>query len=187
MENEPVFELDRRIFLAVYGGADHGALAFVMVALTVLGSGWSMIGLVPLLVISRTRRVAIALVLTLAGTSGLVFALKLAFARVRPLHALEGVRGLFDAPTDFSFPSGHAAGGFAFAAFVTTLLLVRPRTARTLPVAAGLFVLAAGIAMSRVYLGCHFPGDVLAGSLVGLGTGVAGGRLYTFRRAADPP
>jgi len=183
MENEPVLELDRDLFFAVYGGAGHGVAALVMIALTVLGSGWSMLALVPLLAMGRTRRFAVALVATLALTSAVVFALKAIVARVRPLHALAGVRGLFDAPTDFSFPSGHAAGSFAFAAFVATVLLVAPR-ARAAPfIAMGLFVLAAGVAISRVYLGVHFPGDVAAGALVGIGVGLPAGLLYVGRRA----
>jgi undecaprenyl-diphosphatase len=191
-----VFELDRRIFFALYGGPElGGALALVMIALTVLGSGWSMVGLVPLLVVRRTRRFAVALVATLVGTSVLVFALKALVGRTRPLHALAGVRGLFDAPTDFSFPSGHAAGSFAFFAFTSALLLASPPegTAGGAPRAgrrgvwslvAALFALATGVAMSRVYLGCHFPLDVAGGALVGLGTGWTAGRFYASRRPA---
>ncbi len=180
-----MFELDQRLFFTLYGGPDRGAAAFLMIALTLLGSGWSMVGLVPLLAISRTRRFAGTLVLTLLLTAALVFGLKQAVARVRPVHALAGVQGLFGTPTDFSFPSGHAAGSFAFAAFVATVLLAAPRRRAAGIVAGGLFVLAAGVALSRVYLGVHFPGDVAAGALVGLAVGAVGGRLYTARRSAD--
>jgi undecaprenyl-diphosphatase len=182
-----VHELDRSLFFVLYGGPDHGGAALVMIALTVLGSGWSMLAFVPLFAMPRTRRFAGALVLTLLLTSALVFALKQAVARERPLHALAGVEGLFDAPTDFSFPSGHAAGSFAFAAFVATVLLVRPRAPATSSLLAlGLFVLATGVAVSRVYLGVHFPGDVAAGALVGLAVGWAGGRLYASRSDSIP-
>jgi undecaprenyl-diphosphatase len=187
MENETVLELDRNLFFAVYGGASPGAAALVMIALTVLGSGWSMLALVPLFVMERTRRFAGALVLTLILTSAIVFALKHAVARVRPLHALAGVRALFDAPTDFSFPSGHAAGSFAFAAFVATVLLAAPRLRAAPLMVLGLFVLAAGVAVSRVYLGAHFPGDVTAGALVGGLVGAVAGRVYTSRGVVGAP
>jgi membrane-associated phospholipid phosphatase len=61
-------------------------------------------------------------------------------------------------PLTLSFPSGHAASGFAFAAGVGRL---EPRAG------AGLAVLATAVAYSRVHTGVHFPGDVVAGSLVG--------------------
>ncbi len=61
-------------------------------------------------------------------------------------------------PTSRSFPSGHAAAAFAFATGVGRVL---PREA------AALRVLAAAVAYSRVHTGVHYPGDVIAGSLMG--------------------
>jgi undecaprenyl-diphosphatase len=98
--------------------------------------------------------------------------------------ALAGVHGLFDAPSDPSFPSGHAAGAFAFAGFVAGLALARDRTPRRLALASGATALAIGIAASRVYLGCHFPGDVIGGALLGTGMGLAGARWYLRPRLA---
>jgi undecaprenyl-diphosphatase len=63
-------------------------------------------------------------------------------------------------PLSRSFPSGHAASAFAFA---TGVAATRPRTGRLLR------VLAALVAYSRVHTGVHYPGDVLAGSLLGAG------------------
>jgi membrane-associated phospholipid phosphatase len=61
-------------------------------------------------------------------------------------------------PTSSSFPSGHSAAAFAFATGV----------GHTLPDAAGpLRVLAAVVAYSRVHTGVHYPGDVVAGALLG--------------------
>ena len=62
-------------------------------------------------------------------------------------------------PDDASFPSGHSANAFAGAA----VLFVETGTA-----AAAWFGLAAAIAFSRVYVGVHYPLDVVAGALVGL-------------------
>jgi len=83
--------------------------------------------------------------------------LKAVIPRARP-H----VHALVPRPHSHSFPSGHATTSFACA---TVLALLIPRLA--LP----LFVLAAAIAWSRVYVGVHFPLDVLAGAGLGLGIG----------------
>jgi membrane-associated phospholipid phosphatase len=65
-------------------------------------------------------------------------------------------------PTSVSFPSGHTASAFAFATAVTTDL---PQLA--LP----LFGLATVVGYSRVHNGVHYPGDVVAGAVLGLGIG----------------
>ena len=63
-----------------------------------------------------------------------------------------------DMPVSSSFPSGHAAAAFAFATGVAHVSLRRP-----LPCAA----LAALVAYSRIHTGVHYPGDVVAGALLG--------------------
>lgn len=68
-------------------------------------------------------------------------------------------------PHTASFPSGHAASSFACAA---TLARFVPRR-----VAVGLYVLAALIAFSRVYVGVHYPLDVIAGAVLGLLVAIA--------------
>jgi len=154
-------------------------LAF-MIGLTVLGSGWTMLGLVPFLAAKRTRPLAASLLATFIVTAVLVHAVKLAVGRARPCTALTGVHALFGSPSDFSFPSGHAAGAFAFAGFVVAIAFAgdrsRARSVR-LVAATGACLVACGIAASRVYLGCHFPGDTLAGAFLGGAVGIAGGRL----------
>ena len=172
--------LDERAFRAVYGGAGAGGLVYgLMVALTVLGSGWSMLLFLPLLARPSTRRFGAALLLTLTVTSLLVFLVKAGVQRPRPCAILPDVHALcFTGPSDPSFPSGHAAGAFAFAAFVGTWLTRQSfRASRTLLGLATLAALAFGIALSRVYLGVHFPGDVTAGALIGGAVGSAAGRL----------
>ena len=118
--------------------------------------------------------------LTLAVTAGVVFALKALIGRGRPVTVYVGLRqALLDSPTDCSLPSGHAAGSFAFAFFVTQVLLARrPRPPYAMVASSGLIVLAAAVGVSRVALGFHFPLDVVAGALIGAGLGKAGGRLF---------
>ncbi len=89
---------------------------------------------------------------------------KLVFRRDRPpTHGIPPLRRLSRDLTTFSFPSGHAASA---AAFATGVALDAPGAA--VPVAA----LAAAVAFSRVYVGVHYPGDVAAGILLGIGAGL---------------
>jgi undecaprenyl-diphosphatase len=91
------------------------------------------------------------------------YVLKNAIGRIRPCRVIEGIRLITACPRSYSMPSGHALSSFAFAA--PLFLLCRPfagKALRTYPV-----LLAAAIAFSRVYLGVHYPSDVLTGGLLG--------------------
>lgn len=122
-------------------------------------------------------RVAVT-VLIAEMVSGL---LKVWIDRDRPPLANPDPGPLVALPATGSFPSGHATVAFACA---TALALAVPRL--VLP----LFALAALIGWSRVYVGVHYPLDVLAGALIGvaLGFAVAGsGRLVRRLAVPDTP
>ncbi|HET7397017.1 MAG TPA: phosphatase PAP2 family protein [Intrasporangium sp.] len=87
------------------------------------------------------------------------------FAESRPYAAHPGILRLADATTDFSFPSDHAVMAGAVAA---GLLLAHRRLGRLAVGAAGL------MAFARVYIGAHYPWDVLAGLVLGAAVSVAG-------------
>ena len=87
-------------------------------------------------------------------------ALKNIVARMRPYHRYEDILLLIAHPGDFSFPSGHSASAFAAAGVLFHYVDKR--------VGIGLLILASAIALSRLYLGVHYPTDVLAGVCVGL-------------------
>ena len=92
---------------------------------------------------------------TVAGMYALNTAIKLVVRRSRP--QLRGLAPLVGTPTTLSFPSAHASTAFAGALAYSQLGLP------ALP----LYALAGGLAYSRLYLGVHYPSDVLAGALLG--------------------
>jgi undecaprenyl-diphosphatase len=89
----------------------------------------------------------------------LAYALKFVFDRPRP-----NLDPLVRVPTDPSFPSGHAATSFAGA---TMLALLVPR------LAPALYLLATAIAFSRVYVGVHYPLDIVGGAVLGVAVAIA--------------
>jgi membrane-associated phospholipid phosphatase len=112
----------------------------------------------------RWWRGAIVLFVAMAGASVLDTSLKLAFHRARPAPYFG-----YALPESYSFPSGHAL--FAFCFFTAGAALLAPRLQHPAlrwlvwAVAASLIL---AIGFSRIYLGVHYPSDVLAGYAVGL-------------------
>jgi len=92
---------------------------------------------------------------TVAGVYALNTAIKRVVGRRRP--ELPGLPALTSTPTTLSFPSAHASTSFAGALVYSRLGLP----------AASLYGLATGLALSRLYLGVHYPSDVLAGAMLG--------------------
>ena len=130
------------------------------------------------------RRAAVRGTVAIGVTSALVnLAVKSAWSRPRPDRpALGGpVRRDVPMPASSSFPSGHAAAGFAFAAAIGR---DQPWLGLTLR------FLAAAVAYSRVHTGVHYPGDAVVGALIGEGTGQAAAglmdRLPPARRPSRP-
>ena len=110
----------------------------------------------------RQWRGAVAVALSVAATQVLVAVLKHAVERQRP-----PARDALTHADGFSFPSGHAAAAMALYALLAWLAVRHLQgTARVIVVMAGAVVVGA-IGLSRVYLGVHYPTDVMAGWLVG--------------------
>jgi undecaprenyl-diphosphatase len=109
--------------------------------------------------------VAIAITITMADQITTSF-MKPFFERLRPSHepSLEGLVHLVNnyRGGKFGFASSHAANTFGVALFLT--LLFR----RSKPWMAWLFLWAALVSYTRIYLGVHYPGDILVGAIVGM-------------------
>lgn len=138
----------------------------MFVALSVLGyAGLVWIVLSALLAL-RSGRPVLAITAVTAATVWaadlLALALKTATGRPRPYEAIASADPLLRTDLGASFPSGHAATSFAGAVLLACVFR------RAVP---ALLTLATLIAVSRVYVGVHYPLDVLAGAA--LGTAVA--------------
>ena len=128
---------------------------------------------VVLLFCKRTRRAGLSASFALIiGALITNVALKNLVARIRPYEAVDGLMCIIEKQPDFSFPSGHTCASFA-AAFALY---------KTLPRRWGIvcLILAVLISLSRLYVGVHYPGDVLGGAAAGLFAGWAGVRIAEY-------
>ena len=108
----------------------------------------------------RTRLAAIVLICTITFSDQLSSSIvKFMFERVRPCRELLDVRLLVSCGSGFSFPSSHAVNNFAGALI---LVFFFPRAKWWF------FGIAAIVAFSRVYVGVHYPSDIIGGAVIGL-------------------
>jgi membrane-associated phospholipid phosphatase len=124
------------------------------------GAIWFALGIVLAIVDGSNREAWLICAFLGPLAIGLNYVVKLLVKRPRPV--LEGLPPLGGAPSSLSFPSAHATSAFAVATAMT----------RVEPLAALTFLLALALALGRPYLGMHYPSDVLAGAVLGIGLGL---------------
>jgi undecaprenyl-diphosphatase len=113
-----------------------------------------------LIIFSKTRKTGVQVFLSIALAyivANLI--LKNVVARVRPYDAYTYLIPLVNKPHDWSFPSGHTVNVFAAA---TAIFLCHKKTGVIA------LILAALVAFSRLYVGVHYPTDVLVGAVIGI-------------------
>jgi undecaprenyl-diphosphatase len=157
--------IDSRLFLFMNQKLSNPAFDFLMPLVTQMGtSGFLILAGIALLFLRdpRRRRLALLLFAGIAVTYALNALLKGWIARPRPSEVLAGVNLLVKPGSGFSFPSGHAAMAFMAQVIVSHGF----RKWRIAFLAYALLV-----AFSRIYVGAHYPFDVLAGSIVGIAGG----------------
>ena len=158
------FPFDAPMLLAIHAMANAG-FDRVFLFMSAIGYAWGVIPVDVLLVfglaIRRHYREALFASVSIIGSLLINVAAKHSFARARP-----GLWQAFVHENTYSFPSGHAMGSMTLA-WVVVLLCWYPRSHLSrswrwpVTILAALFVLLVGL--SRIYLGVHYPSDILAG------------------------
>lgn len=160
---QSIQQLDGEILLRIQRYLRTDMLTPFMKSVTFLGNGgwfWILCAVV-LLAVPKTRKTGYAVALSLIfGAIVTNLLLKNIVARPRPFAEIEALIPMITKPKDFSFPSGHTTASFAVA-----LVMLR-----MLPKKFGIpaVVLAALVAFSRLYLGVHYPTDILTGFVIAL-------------------
>lgn len=154
---------DAALFLRVNGlllGSFTDRVLTVASRVMHYGEGWGLVVLAMVVVDPRKGMLAAVEILPVLWLTMLTvnFPLKRFFRRRRPFLAFVKARVLGPRPKDFSLPSGHSAAAFAGALLLTTHI----------PVLGPLFyAIALIVALSRIYLGVHYPSDVVLGAVAG--------------------
>lgn len=158
---EQIMMLDGGILLWIQEAVRTPALNALMIFITRMGDAgavWIALG-IGLCIPKKTRMAGAAVLLAVAMQALIGQAvLKPLIGRLRPFHVVDGLQNLVSIG-GFSFPSGHT--GCSFAAAAAVWRSISPRAG------AAALALAVLIGFSRMYVGVHFPSDVLAGAALG--------------------
>jgi membrane-associated phospholipid phosphatase len=155
--------LDRRLYRALNRSAGRAA-DLLLGSVTELGSIWASVGAAATVAVAgRRRREALDALGAAMAMWALGQGLKRVFARPRPYEGPEPIRLLIARPKGTSWPSSHPAVLLAFCTVLARDLRLPG------PLRRNLMALAALVGVSRIYLGVHYPADVVGGVLLGRG------------------
>ncbi|MCK4428049.1 MAG: phosphatase PAP2 family protein [candidate division Zixibacteria bacterium] len=160
---ENLIELDTTLFYLLNVGLQNGIFDFLMPVLTNLDYWRIPLGLMAVLLLifgKKKGRIAVLLLVLGITLSDQVCnnLLKPLIQRIRPCNVLENIHLLVNCTKAYSFPSSHAMNIFTGA----TLLSFSYRKIKVI-----LFIIAILVSYSRIYVGVHYPFDVLAGVILG--------------------
>ncbi|MGA7160478.1 MAG: phosphatase PAP2 family protein [Bacteroidota bacterium] len=163
---EFLYSIDKAVFFFLNHTISNPVLDWLMPFLTDLNKHKPAIAVAVMLWLwlmirggSRGRTAGILLVISIVVSDQFSSSvLKHFVGRLRPCHVLQGVRLLVDCGSGFSFPSSHAVNNFAGATILTHYYR---------KYAWGWISLASLIALSRPYIGVHYPSDIVGGALIG--------------------
>lgn len=165
MNNIEWFDWDRQFLLFLQEHVRNSALDPIMKTVTMLGNaGWFWLVLIAVLLIFRkTRKIGLAS-LTAIVVNFVInnLLIKNLVSRMRPYEAVLGLERIIEKQSEYSFPSGHTSTAFAVSCMILFML---PKEKKWIGII--FLVLAAVISFSRLYVGVHYPTDVIAGALGG--------------------
>lgn len=154
--------MEENILLWLQNNMRSEFLDKIMVFITNLGNKgilWIILSLL-FLIIPKMRKIGIMTSVSLICDLLLVnILIKNIVRRRRPYEVIEGLTSVIEKQSDFSFPSGHTAASFAFA-FV--LMLKAPKK-----ISVPVMITAVMISFTRLYLGVHYPTDIIGGIVIG--------------------
>ena len=156
--------IDTKVCIRISGLNGRRRVDRVMLIISRYGDGYlyPLFGLLIFFLDRSSARIVLPAALIAFPTEILTqLGMKFTFRRKRPSLVHPEVKNLVSVPEDYGFPSGHTAGAFLLATLIGHVypVLLIPGYA------IGLIV-----GLSRVYNGVHYPGDILVGSALGIGT-----------------
>ncbi len=144
----------------------NSLLDYIMAFLTEMGSIYFALGIGLILLLSRRKQpsfTGLILIASILLTRLAYEPIKGIVARPRPFEIMEGVHLPCGESLGFSFPSGHTTVAF----IVAVILSSHFRKWRKV-----FYSLAVTVAISRIYIGVHYPSDVIGGAMVGVAVGL---------------
>lgn len=167
--------LDTQLALAIYGARLGSALAQVMVISSEYGREYFWIPIVAIMwVFGKHRTKLLAIELAVLFAAGIIAGdlVKFLAFRSRPFNTVAGIVARIPEDSDSSFPSGHAVIVSIGAISLLTAFRASGKRARIALIL--LAIEAAIVCYSRIYLGLHYPLDVLGGVSLGAAIALAG-------------
>ena len=168
-----LINLDGNILLWIQDFIRNDFLSPIFIFITHLGNGgkiWIAISIF-LLLFKKTRKIGMMSLLGLLG-SYLInnLCIKNLVCRTRPYEVVDGLKLIIERQRDFSFPSGHTASSFASA------IVLYKELPKKYGITALIFATIMGL--SRLYVGVHYPSDVIVGAISGILIGLGVCRIY---------
>ena len=158
------------LFYSINRGLENNTFNYLIPTLTNFGSlvAWCIIcGLLYLFGGVKAKKVAILGLFALFLSNAAVYFLKPLIAEPRPFLVLGNVHQLVPENEIYSFPSGHTTSSFAAATVIGLKYSLKLKNTK-IKMIYPLLAFAAVIGFSRIYLGVHYPLDVLFGALIGI-------------------